>query len=175
MLGAEVEVYLLDTTVASAAWDQGNKVYSITRTRLQQLDQDRIFISCITIAEIEYGLKVAPYIDTDRQDNVRQAMASYKVLPIDKHTAESYSDIRAALFTKYSPRDRRGRMTTKYIEDLVEPTTGKELGIQENDLWIVSVARQYNLVFVTIDRGGGMQRVIEGAGYSQRTQYWPTS
>ena len=46
------------------------------------------------------------------------------------------------------------------------------MGIQENDLWIVSTAVQYNLVFVTDDRRGGMRNIIEKANYSHRTQFW---
>ena len=57
----------------------------------------------------------------------------------------------------------------KYVEDIIDRTTGKELGIQENDLWILSVAVQYNLVFVTNDR---MIRAIEATRYSDRTEYW---
>jgi len=96
-------------------------------------------------------------------------MAGFKVLDIDQHTAMTYAEIRANLFRTYAPKNRRGRITQRYIEDIVERTTGKELGIQENDLWIVSVAIQYNLIFVTKDR---MLRVIEAAEYSERTEYW---
>ena len=59
----------------------------------------------------------------------------------------------------------------KHVEDLVEPTTGKELGIDENDLWIVSTAVEYNLVFITQDQKGSMRRIIEAAGYASRTLY----
>ena len=96
-------------------------------------------------------------------------MASFNVLEITRYTARTYAEARANLFRKYSPRDRRGRLTAKYVEDLVERTTGKELGIQENDLWIVSTAVEQNLIFVTRDR---MQRVIDAAQYAQRTEYW---
>ena len=96
-------------------------------------------------------------------------MASFKVLHVDQHTAKTYAEIRAKLFRTHAPRNRRGRLTKKYVEDLVDRTTGKELGIQENDLWIVSVAVQYNLIFVTNDK---MQRVIEAAIYADRTEYW---
>ena len=96
----------------------------------------------------------------------------YQVLPIDRHTAEIYGSIRADLFRAYAPRDRRNRFASRYVEDLRERTSGKELGIQENDLWIVSVAVEYNLIFVTGDRGGGMKKIVEVANYAHRTQYW---
>lgn len=99
-------------------------------------------------------------------------MAQYECLDIDCNTSEPYSDIRASLFKKYSPRDRRNRLIMKRIEDLVEPTTGKELGIDENDLWIVSTAVEYNLVFITRDQKGSMRRIVEAANYTLRTLFW---
>lgn len=172
MLGHGLEVYLLDTSAASAAWDHGSRAYMFARPRLLQLDQDRIYICSITIAEIEYGLKTAHYLDSGRQQLVRQEMSGYKVLSVNRHTAQQYSDIRAVLFDRYAPRSHRQKRT-KYIEDLCEATTGKKLGIQENDLWIVSVAVQHNLLFITRDQRGSMKKIVEAANYSLRTQYWP--
>jgi len=166
------EVYLLDTSVASAVFDKGNPDHSAVRNNLEQLGEAVIYVCPVVVGEIEYGLKVAPSIDPDRQPLVREAMAQYKCLDVDRHTSESYSGIRANLFKRYSPKDRRNRLTKKHIEDLVEPTTGKELGIDENDLWIVSTAVEYNLVFITRDQKGGMRRIIEAAGYASRTLYW---
>jgi len=128
-----------------------------------------VYVSVVSIAEVEYGLRIAPSIDAQRQSTVRSAMTSFEVLHIDHHTAEEYAKIRANLFRTHSPRNSRGRLTQKHVEDLVDRTTGKELGIQENDLWIVSVAIQYNLIFVTNDR---MHRVIDAAKYSERTEFW---
>jgi len=99
-------------------------------------------------------------------------MAGYEVLPVDHNTGRTFGEIRGALFAQYAPRDRRGRMTRKAPEDLIEPTTGKTLGIQENDLWIVSVAVQYDLKLVTNDRAEGIRRVLTAANYLQRAEFW---
>lgn len=165
------EGYLLDTNIASASWDYGAPSHNFVSQRLEKLRDAPaiVYVSAVSIAEVEYGLLTAPEIDAQRQSAVRSAMTSFEVLDIDQHTAEEYSKIRANLFRNHTPRDRRGRITKKYVEDLVDRTTGKELGIQENDLWIVSVAVQYNLVFVTNDK---MHRVIEAAEYSERTEFW---
>ena len=96
-------------------------------------------------------------------------MAGFRILEITEHTARAYAQLRANLFRAYSPRNRRGRLTQRQVEDLVESTTGRELGIQENDLWIVSIAVEQNLIFVTSDR---MERVIEAAQYAERTEFW---
>lgn len=36
-----------------------------------------------------------------------------------------------------------------YIEEWLDPATGKTLGVNENDVWIVAVALTYNLTLVT--------------------------
>ena len=164
-----IEGYLLDTNIASASWDYGAPSHSYVRQRLEGLGDALVYVATVSIAEVEYGLQIAPSIDAKRQAAVRREMAGFKVLHIDHHTAMTYAEIRANLFRTHAPRNRRGRIAQRYVEDLVERTTGKELGIQENDLWIVSVAVQYNLIFATKDR---MHSIIEAAEYSERTEYW---
>jgi tRNA(fMet)-specific endonuclease VapC len=57
--------------------------------------------------------------------------------------------IRASLFEKYAPREIRRRGLRP--EQLVDPVTSRELGIQENDIWLAAQALEFNLVFVTND------------------------
>ncbi len=167
------EVYLMDTNIASIAWDENHQAHAIIRRRLESLAPNDIVISCITNAEIEFGLQSVQYLDAGKQRIVRSNMNTYYPFQVDRHTAEQYGQIRAILFKKhwqpYNPKN------TKYIEDLVDEVTGKSLGIQENDLWIVSVAVQYNSIFVTGDKAGGMKRVVEAASYQDRTEFWPVS
>jgi len=164
------DAYLLDTNIASIAWNKAHSAYPIIRQKLDRLPRDWLLISCVTNAEIEFGLKSATNIDEVKQQEVRDNMSSYLPLRVDHHTAEEYGWIRANLFKKYwQPYHSKN---TKYIEDLVDEVTGKSLGIQENDLWIVSVAVQYHTIFVTGDKAGGMKRVVEAALYQARTEYW---
>lgn len=164
--------YLLDTPVASWLWDGGIPHHIAARARLAGLNDAPVFVCAVTLGEIEYGLRVSPAIDPNRQTAVRGAMAEYTILSLDHHTSRAYGEIRAALFTRYSPRNERGRLTMKWPEDLVEKTTGKALGIQENDLWIVSVAVQYDLRLVTGDGAGGMRHVLSAAGYEHQAELW---
>ena len=168
--------YLLDTSVASWAWNEDSRHHQYARERLAQLSYDLIFVSPFTLAEIEYGLQISTNMDAERRRAIRAAMGSYhQSLPIDKYTSEAYAAIRAALFQRFASRDLRQRFKTKRVEDLVDRTTGQALGIQENDLWIVSVAVQYDLRFVTGDRNTGMRRVLEAAQYTQSTEFWNPS
>jgi predicted nucleic acid-binding protein len=116
-------------------------------------------------------LRSAINIDVAKQQLVRDNMNSYTPATLDHYTADQYGQIRANLYKKYwLPFNSK---KTKYIEDLVDDVTGKSLGIQENDLWIVSLAVQYNYILITGDKGGGMKRVVEAASYQDRTEYWP--
>src|SRR6266496_5169722 len=146
------DAYLLDTSIASIAWDGGNKHHSFIRKQLASLDEDSISICAISLAEVEYGLLVSPAASPERHAVVRSAMGQYKIWDIDRHTSSVYAPLRAELFKQHSPRNKRGNLTKKHPEELRDKTTGLDLGIQENDLWIVSVAVQYNLRFITKDK-----------------------
>lgn len=165
------ESYLLDTSVATAAWYQRDPRHDAVRDWLEEAGSDTVFISAVSIAESEYGLNVGS-ADSTVQHQVREARDSFKVLDIDRHTAKTYGKIRGFLFNSYAPRNSRNRIASRYAEDLRERTSGKELGIQENDLWIVSVAVRYNMILVTADRKGGMRRIVQAAQYGHRTKYW---
>lgn len=169
---ATTEGYLLDTPVASWLWDGDNSHHAAARAKVEALGDAPFFVCAITVGEVSYGLGVSPAIDPARHALVRKNLIDFEVLSIDRHTADVYGQIRATLFAKYSPRDSRGRMRMKAPEDLIEATTGKTLGIQENDLWIVSVAVQYDLRLVTGDQAGGMQRVLAAANYLHRAEFW---
>lgn len=124
--------YLLDTNAASVLWDRRHREHKKIRAFLHGKAASPTWVSIFVLGEIEYGLKIAPQMDEDRQNEVRRQMAEFSpILDLDKHTVGPYSDLRAALFKKYSPKDRRGRLEAKRPEDLWERTTAKELGVQE--------------------------------------------
>ncbi len=73
-----------------------------------------------------------------------------KELLINKHVAREYGRIRAMLFEKYGPKDKKKRL--RRPEQLIDPATSLQLRIQENDLWIVSQAIARDFTLVTNDR-----------------------
>ena len=163
--------YLLDTNGASWACLESSSRHQEMRGRIAALGNAPVFLSAISIAESEYGMYAAQMDETTRQ-SIRNALAQFRMLDLDRHTAKQYGKIRARLFHRYAPRNSRQKFATKYLEDLREHTTGKELGIQENDLWIVCIAVRYNMVFVTADKGGGMKNIVDAASHANRTQFW---
>lgn len=168
------DAYLLDTSVASIAWDGGNKDHALIRSRLATLGESTITVCAISVGEVAYGLDVTDGADPIRHQAVRDAMGTYFVWSVDKDTAQYYSVLRGELFRLYAPRDKRGRIKAKRPEELSDTTSARELGIQENDLWIVSIAIQYNLYLIT--RDNNLKRILEIAqtkyGYN-RYEIWP--
>ena len=153
--------YLLDTSAASILWDARHPDHERINAFFLNIALSPIWISIVVLAEVEYGLKIAPKMDIARQNDVRKEMGQFRlVLDLDKHTVGPYSDLRAALFKEYAPKDLKGRVTKRKRrpEDLVDRTTAKKLGVQENDIWIAAQAIQYNLILVTRDR---MSRIVE--------------
>jgi len=165
--------YLLDTNAASILWDIRHRRYETLRSFIQEKEQSPIWISIIVIGEIEYGLKTAPRMDERLQADVRKKMSAFPlVLEVDKHTVGPYSDLRAALFEKYSPKIKRGRLKAKRPEALREKTTSKELGVQENDIWIAAQAIQYNLELITEEHMRRLQEVSATLAYPLQLASW---
>ena len=165
--------YLFDTNAVSPLWNARHPEHDNVKAYLSGVSHSPIWLSTIVLAEIEYGLKIAPKMDTGSQNQVRREMSNHPlILDIDKHTIGPYSDLRAELFKKYSQRDRRGRLTVKWPEDLIERTSAKELGIQENDIWIAAQAIQYNLILVTDDSMQRLVEVSENLDYPLRIARW---
>ncbi len=165
--------YLFDTNAVSALWNARHPEHDTVKTFFASVSQSPVWLSTIVLAEIEYGIKITPEIDIDSRDQVRREMSKHPfILDIDKHTIGPYSDLRAELFKKFSPRDRRGRLTVKWPEDLIDRTSAKELGIQENDIWIAAQAIQYNLILVTDDYMQRLVEISENLDYPLRIARW---
>lgn len=160
------DTYLLDTCVLSRLFDnrpeaeQDEKTRKF-RARLKTVEQSRLLICAVVAGEVEYGLRAALLPDLEQQTKVRRMIKSFPVtLHISPETAvPHYAQARANIFLKFAPQTRRRRRgISSYVEELMDPTAAKALGIQENDLWIAAVALQYNLVLVTDDR---LRRICE--------------
>lgn len=165
--------YLFDTNAVSALWNARHPEHDTVKTFFAGVSQSPVWLSTIVLAEIEYGIKITPGMDIDSQNQVRREMSKHPlILDIDKHTIGPYSDLRAELFKKFSPRDRRGRLTVKWPEDLIDRTSAKELGIQENDIWIAAQAIQYNLILVTDDYMQRLVEISENLDYPLRIARW---
>ena len=126
-------------------------------------------ISVITWGEIDYGYNVMPKKEQSREAEFRKFISGVApwLVPINRHTAKTYGELRARLFDKYAEKDKRTKK--RRPEQLIDPVTSLELKIQENDLWIAAQAISRNLMLVTND---AMEHIREVAGDSLHIDNW---
>ena len=150
--------YLLDTNIISYLARPESPQYNNVKRHLSKIANDeRVLLPVIAIAEIEFGIaKAGPRLSDELKDVLRKFFQSYPChLGIDDNTVEPYSLVRAHLWRRYGGKKKR------VPEELFQKVTGKQLGIDERDLLIASVAIQYGLVLVTADNK--MKPIIDAA------------
>jgi tRNA(fMet)-specific endonuclease VapC len=154
-----VDDYLLDANIIRYWFDEGCPQHGSITSRIAALSaEEHLWVSAIALGEIEYGLRCRQEPPAEFEGQLREFIVRRLpiIAPIDRHTVAYYGDLRAAVFKKFAPAKKRRR---KWPEELVDPTTGKELGIQENDLWIAAQALEHNFVLVTADKMDHVRKV----------------
>ncbi len=168
------EGYLLDTNIASAATYEPNEHHQAVREWLAAIGDAPVFVSTVTVGEIQYGTDLArAQPERARAAIPTSVLSGYVLLAIDEQTARVWGQVRANIFDMYGPRARRRGARARSLAGLVDRTSDIELGIQENDLWIVSAAIANGLIFVTADKAAGMRRIVDVADYNERTVFLP--
>jgi tRNA(fMet)-specific endonuclease VapC len=150
-----MKVYLLDTNIASALWDEGDEHHddALEFARNAAASGDVLYVSRITIAEIEYGYELYTSKDPNRRRKAEANMRAFtRIKDIDENTTQPYAKIRAELYRQHAPKKPSGKIKNVRPERLIDKTTGADLGIQENDLWIAAIAVEYNMILVSDDR-----------------------
>jgi len=152
--------YLFDTCVVRRWYGKSAAVAASVKAIP---DDDLIYISAITIGEIEYAhTNIAS--QPEEQAKFREWIAKTFEIPelvVSKDTGWEYAAFRRMLFSKF---DRKG----KYAENC-EDCLGSKVGVDENDLWLVAQAKERNLTFVTID---GMSHIKEVVGDLVAIEPW---
>lgn len=170
--------YLLDTNIIRyihelEAGGQSTECRAL-KSRLESLPKNaRIFLSPVTTGEVEYGIRVGPFDDPDNEKYKKlvNILTSYPCMSIDCDIARQYySLLRARLYDKYAPKRKKSQSAgKKRIEEWKDPTTSKELQIQENDVWISAIAWAHNLILVTAD---AMRPILKVAGSDIEFENW---
>ncbi len=170
--------FLLDTNMlgylTEAKWGRDKPHVRNVQDRVTQATNQngrRLFIAAITAGECECGLRMARRADLAQQALAREVLRSFPaVLSIDNSIAvDHYAGIRAKLFERYAPKTARETAKNSCVEQWIDPVTGKTLGVDENDLWIVATAMAHNLTLVTNDR---LKRIIEAVDPPIRIENW---
>ncbi len=166
--------YLIDTQTISYWFDGVPGRYPTVQAAAEarRSADGPLYISAISLGEIQYGHAVDPAdagpVSESFVKFVREKFP--QVLMVSRHTAEPYGRIRAALFDKLGPKSRKSKR--KRAEELCDPATGRELGIDENDLWIVAQAAERNLVLVTHDRMVRIREALQESEIGVRIEDW---
>lgn len=151
----KMNIYLLDTDIASAFFDKGDENHKKAYTFVENAAKsgDHIYVPCIAIAEIRYGLALYANLDKVRSKEVDKSLKAYtQITDIGKATAPHYANIRAELMKMFAKTKTNGLIKKVRPETLIDKTTSLHLGIQENDLWLASIAVQYKMILVSEDK-----------------------
>lgn len=166
------EGYLLDTSVVIAARYQGAANHELVTQWINSHNDNPVFVSVVTRGELEFGdecfrikHEAEPPLPSD------DLTADYETLLVSNDAAEAYGKLRANIFAEKAPTLFANSVRGRSITDLVEEITDRKLSIQENDLWLVSVAMAHNLIFVTADKAGGMNTIVTVAQYERQTVF----
>ena len=156
--------YLSDTNFATNLFVTSRVDHSKAYSFWQKVNVlgGRIYISRIAIAEVEYGLALNPKISPTVKQQMEAGIKAYQVKEIGKHTTPHYAQIRAELFDKKAPRDKKGKIKRGLSPEqftALKPTA-YEFGIQENDLWMAAIAVELNMTLITADRMNQLKSVF---------------
>jgi tRNA(fMet)-specific endonuclease VapC len=172
--------YLLDTNIVSYWYETTRPEHAkiINRVGVVKLPDPvtkyvpRLYVSIITLGEIAYGHRVAPSPNAAKQAEFTRFVREQfpQVLEMVDDVAEHYGELRAWLFENCGPNVKKSK--AKRAEELVNPTTGKELGIDENDIWIAAQAKTHNFVLVTHDSRGNFDKVLKQFAPALAVEDW---
>lgn len=161
-------VHILDTNAFRWWVDAANPHHAEAVARITELGDTFVFLSTITAGEVEFGLARPHNLDQEIVRSIRQGLSRFKILEIDRHVTECYGRLRAWLLERFRPERRKIRS----LSQLSDPVTDLELGIQENDLWLVSQAITNDLVLVTGDKMTHLMEAAAGTRQQLRRVTW---
>ncbi|EKD10138.1 type II toxin-antitoxin system VapC family toxin [Limnospira platensis] len=100
---------------------------------------------------------------TQNLANVNDFLQYLRIYLTDETTAVIYGQIKAALFDQFAPKEKSQRRKTKI----------RDIGFDDNDLWIASIAWQHNLILVSAD--SDFQRIQTVRDLTVESWYRPTN
>ncbi|MGM0574339.1 MAG: type II toxin-antitoxin system VapC family toxin [Myxococcota bacterium] len=162
-------LYLLDSNALRAWVDARDPRHEPLREGLEQVPEQYVQLSVVTVAELHYGLALPHKVDPGTVRALRAATGRFLVRAIDRHVTETYGRLRARLFERFAPRKKRRKRS---VSQLVDPATDESLGIQENDLWIASQAITVDAELVTYDKTTRIREVARELDTPLRATSW---
>ena len=145
--------YLLDTSALSAYYYGQHQHHARAVALIDGLEADALLlVSVITIAELEYGIRLAEFHNSSHLPELRERVTrikSHGQLPVTHHTSDVYAGLK---FKLAQTRIRPGKKKMpRFLEDWADRGSGKVLQIDENDLWICAQTKERDLTLITTD------------------------
>jgi len=172
--------YLLDTNILRYWYDTRRPEHAKVMSRVEVVRQPdsqtqyvpRLFISVITLGEIEQGHRSAQTPNASVQSEYMTFVRKEcpEPLEITTHVSDPYGQLKAWLFNKFS--DKKKRTKAERAKQSVYPASARELGAEENDIWIAAQAMTLNLVLVTHDSRGHFGELQRQFATTLRVENW---
>jgi tRNA(fMet)-specific endonuclease VapC len=150
-------MFLLDTHHCSRLMEGDSSVLE----RLAQIGDAPVATSFVVRGELLY----MAYNSRQRTANVarvRTFLRSTGLYFVDEETADRYGELKSALVQHYGPKERARRRTA----------TTRQLGFDDNDLWIAATALRHSLTVVSAD--SDFQRMVVAMQFPLEQWWTPT-
>lgn len=143
-------MYLLDTNHCSLIILKE----PIIMQQIERVGEANIATSIISAGELIYMAENSRN-PAENLALIQEFLSDIRVYYIHDKTASIYGSIKASLIKQFGPKQKTKRQTTKITQ----------LGFDENDLWIASIAKCYDLTLISSDSDFvRMQTVIDLSG-----------
>lgn len=146
--------YLFDTCAISSLLNPSHQHHAAAMAVVTGLPGETLqFVSIVTIGEMEFGLKMAEHANSTHLVQFRSridAIKTYPILDLTKHTAAAYAELKTQLALTVR-RKANSKKLSRWLEDWIDANTGKQLQIDENDLWVASQAKERDFTLVSGD------------------------
>jgi predicted nucleic acid-binding protein len=171
LLDTQTIAYWYDDTYTQHAAVLGN-IESLKSQAKPLEHKPKLLVSVVTLGEIEYGHRAEAAAFATKQEAYIRFVGQQLPdrLELTEDAVPAYGEIRSRLFKKYAPREKRKRGMRS--EQLTDPSTSRELGIQENDLWLCAQAVSHGMVLVTNDRMCAIRKVCNSMKPALLIQNW---
>jgi tRNA(fMet)-specific endonuclease VapC len=137
-------MYLLDTNHCSRLLEGDPQLLG----RLAELGDVPLVTSFIVRGELLFMALNSAQREANLE-RVRTFLQSLAIYFVDEETTERYGELKAGLVQRFGPRNRSRRRTA----------TTRQLGFDDNDLWIAATALRHGLTIVSAD--SDFQRIRE--------------
>lgn len=151
-------MYLLDTNHCSYLIRKETTVYQ----RAIAIGTENLATCVVVQGELIF---MAENSDRKQQNlaNVTNFLQYLRIYLTDETTAAIYGQLKAALINQFAPKEKSQRRKTKI----------RDIGFDDNDLWIAAIALQHNLILVSAD--SDFQRIQTVRDLPVETWYNPAT